>query len=200
MADKPNIKESNIDSGADKKMAQLKILMIAVVLLVIMMGGATVAFLMSFNKEIGVLAENTKKLSKAEKNAKEKGNKSEALEDTKEEGKEGAKVAIVKPQFYKFTPSIVTNVMSKDQIKYIRIDVELMTKNESDLENIRNYGPLLRSEVVSILNSAPFDDFATVEARDKVRKRILDKLKSVMTEHVDHEVIDQVLFTNFVIQ
>lgn len=140
----------------------IKIMLMMFVLILFAFGGMTFYLLKSMQNHTETVSQNLKVKSgksgiaqkegsekeggetaeKEEKGEKEEGHKEEAH---KEEGGKEDKTAsndVSKPLYYKFSPSIVTSIAAKDQMRYLRVDVELVSKDKAMIENITNYAPL----------------------------------------------------------
>ncbi len=105
-----------------------------------------------------------------------------------------------KPQFYKFKPSFVVNVPDRGQIRYLQVDVELMTRNPKMIENIEAYAPLIRNDLITLFSSQNYEDLVSVEGKELLRTKSLEIVQRIMKENVGENAVDQVLFTNFVTQ
>jgi flagellar FliL protein len=125
---------------------------------------------------------------------KEKPEPEKTSHSKKEESKDS------KPQFYKFKPSFVVNVPDRGQIRYLQVDVELMTRNPKMIENIEAYAPLIRNDLITLFSSQNYEDLVSVEGKELLRTKSLEIVQKIMKENVGENAVDQVLFTNFVTQ
>lgn len=105
-----------------------------------------------------------------------------------------------KPQFYKFKPTIVVTLLDMDKVRYLQLDIELMTRNSSTLEELESLSPLLRNDLINLLTSQKYDEIITAEGKERLRMRALEIVKRVMSENTGKDDVEQVLFTNFVTQ
>jgi len=100
--------------------------------------------------------------------------------------------------YYELSPSIVVNV--KGRAKYIRCDVQLMTRNEASLPAISLHAPALRHELILLLSDQLGTEIRTSKGKEKVRKIALKSLRDVMKKLVDDETIDDLFFTTYLVQ
>lgn len=100
--------------------------------------------------------------------------------------------------YYELSPSIVVNV--KGRAKYIRCDVQLMTRDEAKLPAISLHAPALRHELILLLSDQQGTDIRTSKGKEKLRKMALKSLKGVMKAQVGDEMIDDLFFTTYLVQ
>ncbi|WP_260293886.1 flagellar basal body-associated FliL family protein [Sedimenticola hydrogenitrophicus] len=102
------------------------------------------------------------------------------------------------PAYYELSPSIVVNV--KGKAKYIRCDVQLMTRDETKLSAISLHAPALRHELILLLSDQQGAEIRTTKGKEKLRKVALKSLQGVMKKLVDDETIDELFFTTYLVQ
>jgi flagellar FliL protein len=100
--------------------------------------------------------------------------------------------------YYELSPSIVVNV--KGRAKYIRCDVQLMTRDETQLPAISLHAPALRHELILLLSDQQGAEIRTTKGKEKLRKVALKSLQAVMKNLVDDETIDELFFTTYLVQ
>lgn len=105
-----------------------------------------------------------------------------------------------KPQFYKLKPAIVVNVPAIDKTRYLQIDVELMARKGTNVETIEAYGPLIRNDLIALFSNEKYEDIATAEGKEQLRKKALITVQKIMKKNTGDVAVEQVLFTNFVSQ
>lgn len=105
-----------------------------------------------------------------------------------------------KPQFYKLKPAIVVNVPAIDKTRYLQIDVELMARKGTNVETIEAYGPLIRNDLIALFSNEKYEDIATAEGKEQLRKKALEVVQKIMKKNTGDAAVEQVLFTNFVSQ
>ncbi len=105
-----------------------------------------------------------------------------------------------KPQFYKLRPVMVVNIPSADKTRFLQVDVELMVKNSSGVENIEAYAPIIRNDLIILFSTQRYEDLLTLEGKELLRKKALETVQKVMKQNTGDTTVDQVLFTNFVSQ
>ena len=145
----------------------------------------------------------------AKKEVKKEEHKAETKEEAKEEkkeeggheGKEGeSEAGIEAPEFYQVRPSIVITLPSSGRTRYVSLDIDLMTHSKASLKKIEAYAPLIKNNLIDLLSKQSFDEMITEEGKKNIRKQALALLQALMTEQAGDPIIEQVLFTSFIVQ
>lgn len=102
--------------------------------------------------------------------------------------------------YYSFEPDIIVNYISQSRKKlgYIRITADLMLINQDEIEIVEHHAPLLRDAIVEILSQEPESKIKSIAGREEVRKKCLEKVKSLLKQETGHEVIRDLLFTKYI--
>lgn len=100
--------------------------------------------------------------------------------------------------YFELSPSIVVNV--KGRAKYLRCDVQLMTRDEAKLSAISLHAAALRHELILLLSDQQGNEIRTTKGKEKMRKLALKALRKVMKDLVDDESIDNLFFTTYLVQ
>lgn len=100
--------------------------------------------------------------------------------------------------YYELSPSIVVNV--KGRAKYIRCDVQLMTRNGANLPVISLHAPALRHELLLLLSDQDGTKIRTTKGKEKLRRKALKALQGVMKKLAGDQMIDDLFFTTYLVQ
>ncbi len=106
--------------------------------------------------------------------------------------------APAKPSYYFLQPSIVVNLKSGGQ--FARIDVQLMTLDEAELENIKLHAPALRHALILLLSEQKGKELKTPDGKEAFRKVALTAVQEAIEELTGTASIDEVYFTSFFVQ
>lgn len=145
-----------------------------------------------------VLSKNSvvkKEVKKEEK--KEEPPKGHEESSSKEEG---ASAGTHAPEFYQVRPSIVITLPASGRTRYVSLDIDLMTHNKSSIKTLETYGPLIKSNLIDLLSKQSFDEINTEEGKKKLKNDALTSLQTLMNEQAGDPIVEQVLFTSFIVQ
>lgn len=101
--------------------------------------------------------------------------------------------------YFGFEPDIITNYIgqSNKKLGYVRITVDLMLSDMSNIAIVEHHTPLLRDALVEILSKESEEKIKSLTGREEIRKRCADKLKTLLKQETGQEIIREVLFTKY---
>ncbi|KAA1164394.1 flagellar basal body-associated protein FliL [Pseudoalteromonas fuliginea] len=101
--------------------------------------------------------------------------------------------------YFGFEPDIITNYIgaSSKKMGYVRVTVDLMLNDTSDIAVVEHHTPLLRDALVEILSKEPEEKVKSLTGREEIRAKCAEKLKSLLKEETGQEIIREVLFTKY---
>ncbi|MDI4651042.1 flagellar basal body-associated protein FliL [Pseudoalteromonas sp. 0303] len=101
--------------------------------------------------------------------------------------------------YFGFEPDIITNYIGQGNKKlgYVRITVDLMLNDLSDIAIVEHHTPLLRDAIVEILSKEPVENIKSLTGREEIRKRCTEKLKALLKQETGQEIVREVLFTKY---
>ncbi|KZN33092.1 flagellar basal body protein FliL [Pseudoalteromonas luteoviolacea S2607] len=101
--------------------------------------------------------------------------------------------------YYGFEPDIITNYIgqSNKKLGYVRVTIDLMLDDISNIAVVEHHTPLLRDAIVQILSKEPEESIKSLTGREEIRQRCAAKLKSLLKDETGQEIIREVLFTKY---
>lgn len=117
----------------------------------------------------------------------------EQVEDVSEDVKAQAIYIPLKPPF------VVTYSVGGRQ-RFVQITVSLMTRSNDVVRAVQTHMPLVRNNLVTVFSSQEFDELQTYEGKEALRQIALEEIQAIVEEEIGIPGVEQVLFTNFVMQ
>ena len=106
-----------------------------------------------------------------------------------------------KPSLYVGMPRpFVFNVSGGQRDRLVQIKVQLMVRGTADENLAKQNIPLIEGTLLRIFSAATSEQLMTFEGKEKLRKDSLEECRRVLGALVSSPVIEQVLFTGFVMQ
>ena len=122
--------------------------------------------------------------------------------------------------YFDFKPPFVVNYQWKGRQRYVQISLTVMTREPAAIDLINTHMPLVRNNLVMVLGAQDFETLRTTEGKEMLRQTMLEEIQKVLMEESGGApaaagaeggdtglmagsgvpVIEQVLFTNFVMQ
>ncbi|MBL0455852.1 flagellar basal body-associated protein FliL [Aeromonas enteropelogenes] len=112
-----------------------------------------------------------------------------------------AKDAAPQPSLYVGMPRpFVFNVAGAQRDRLVQIKIQLMVRGTADEALAKQHIPLIEGTLLRVFSAAPAEQLMTFEGKEKLRKDSLEECRRVLNDLVSSPVIEQVLFTGFVMQ
>jgi flagellar protein FliL len=94
----------------------------------------------------------------------------------------------------------VFNVPGASRDRMVQIKVQLLVRGSNNETVALRHIPLIEGSLLETFSSANADELVTVAGRDAMKNKALSDLQQAMIEVVGSVVVDEVLFTGFVMQ
>jgi flagellar protein FliL len=113
---------------------------------------------------------------------------------------DAVKHAPVLPPVFFALDSMTVNLQSDDGEHYLRIGLTLKLKDEKAQVALNERMPEIRSRVLLLLSGKRPEDLATVEGKRTLAKELRMAIDSIVSAAEPPVHVDEVLFTEFVVQ
>lgn len=123
------------------------------------------------------------------------GGSGKATED-KQEHKEVKKV----PIYFAFPQAFTVNFETDQGLRFLQVSVEIMTYDQSAVDALGTHMPVIKNNIILLLSNQTYDDLISVEGKKKIRQNMLAEIQAVMDKYEAESVVEEVYFTNFVMQ
>ncbi|MBV1883792.1 MAG: flagellar basal body-associated FliL family protein [Pseudomonadales bacterium] len=117
-----------------------------------------------------------------------------------EEGEESAEEVRKQAIYMPMKPPFVINYTVGSRQRYAQINVSLMARDDFIIEALQRHMPLIRNNLVAAFSAIEFEEVQTTEGKEMMRETALEEIQAILTEEIGEPGLEQVLFTNFVIQ
>jgi flagellar FliL protein len=104
--------------------------------------------------------------------------------------------------YVEFDEHFVVNVgdPTKAKLSYVRANISLKVVDETTATRVRNHTPFIRDLIVRQLVRQQPDEVRTMEGKDKLRTSLLESIQSFLQEEENEPLVEEVMFTEFLIQ
>ncbi|QAY84880.1 flagellar basal body-associated protein FliL [Pseudomonas arsenicoxydans] len=108
----------------------------------------------------------------------------------------GKQPAIFEPM----APAFVANYNVNGRQRYMQVSITLEGRNQADLEALKVHMPVIRNNLVMLFSGQDFATLATPVGQEMLRQKATASVQEVAQKELGKVVIEQLLFTNFVLQ
>ncbi len=107
-----------------------------------------------------------------------------------------------KPAIYEvLAPAFIVNFSNTGgRQRYMQVSVALMSRDQAALDGLKEHMPLLRNQLVMLFSSQEFASLATPVGQEMLRQQATASVQELAQKEIGKLAIEQVLFTNFVLQ
>jgi flagellar FliL protein len=102
--------------------------------------------------------------------------------------------------FEALTPAFVVNFNANGRQRYMQVSITMLARNQADLDALKVHMPVIRNNLVMLFSSIPFDALASPVGQEMLRQKATASVQEVAQKELGKTVIEQLLFTNFVLQ
>lgn len=168
--------------GGKKKL----IVIILAALLVLGGGGGAAWFFLFANKDDA---------------AKKEGEHGAESEHAAESDKTPEELEAEKKAFYiKLPRSFVFNAVGQVRDRLVQIKVTLLVRGPENEALAKQHSPLIEGTLLQVFSHATVEQLTSAEGKQKLKEDANQEVKKVLNDIAKKEVVDEILFTGFVMQ
>ncbi|VVP23413.1 flagellar basal body-associated protein FliL [Pseudomonas fluorescens] len=114
-----------------------------------------------------------------------------------------AETAVVGKQpaiFEPMAPAFVANYNQNGRQRYMQVSITMQGRDQAELEALKVHMPVIRNNLVMLFSGQDFTALATPVGQEMLRQKATASVQEVAQKELGKVVIEQLLFTNFVLQ
>ena len=97
-------------------------------------------------------------------------------------------------------PPFLANYAVGNRQQYVQVAVAVMARDQATLDGVNTHMPLIRNRLVMLLGGEQFSQLQTDQGREQLREKLLAAIREILEKEIGKPGVEQVLFTNFVMQ
>ena len=106
----------------------------------------------------------------------------------------------VQSMYYKLRKPFIVNFNAKGKQRYLQIDVEIKGKDQAAFDAIETHEPVIKNDLNNLFSSQELAVLQTDAGRIKLGEDATAVVQAFLEKEIGTPGIEQVLFTNFVMQ
>lgn len=174
-------KELELDKPAKSK----KMIIIIAVVAVLAIAGGAAFFFMGGSEEPVTQEQLDAALDSGE---------AAATEETAPAASTGSALYVPMPRPFRF------NVPGASRDRFVEIKVQLLVRGSDNEEAAKKHIPLIESTLLAVFSQSNADDLGTSAGKTGLKQKALAEVHKIMTDVEGSKIVEQVLFTGFVMQ
>jgi flagellar FliL protein len=117
-----------------------------------------------------------------------------------EVGEDGEPIPVKTAVYVPLQPPFVVNYGGKGRLKYLRAELSVRVADSQLANSIRHHLPFIRNQLVLLFSRQTEETVNSVQGREELRNKALEAVKGVILEEDELEGVEDLFFTNFVVQ
>ncbi len=106
-----------------------------------------------------------------------------------------------KPAFYvELDPPLVVNFDDSQSVRFLQVSMQLLTREEKSVELVKLHSPIIRNNLLQVLNGRDYHELMTREGKEKLRQECLKEVQKILTKETGSPTVEDLFFTSFVVQ
>lgn len=106
----------------------------------------------------------------------------------------GTAIYVPMPRPFRF------NVPGAARDRFVEIRAQLLVRGGDDEETTKKHIPLIESTLLAVFSQSNADDLATSAGKTSLKQKTLTEIQKVLMDIEGNKIVEQVLFTGFVMQ
>jgi flagellar FliL protein len=102
--------------------------------------------------------------------------------------------------FESMAPAFVANFNQNGRQRYMQVSITMLGRNQADLDALKVHMPVIRNNLVMLFSGQDFPTLASPVGQEMLRQKATASVQEVAQKELGKVVIEQLLFTNFVLQ
>jgi flagellar FliL protein len=103
----------------------------------------------------------------------------------------------------KYVPlkTMVVNFGDKGPVRFLQVDIQVMTREEKVSKAIEEHMPVIRNDILLLLSSQSYETVSTLKGKEQLRNQIREAIQKILKKQAGlDEGVSAVYFTSFVMQ
>lgn len=166
-------------------------LMLIIIIVVVLLGGGAAAYFFLFAGDDEPAAEQL---------AEGEGGEVTAAEAEATSPQSGGSAEMGSALYVAIPQPITFHIPGSGRERTVQIKIQLLVRGSENEEAAKVNIPLIQGTLLKVFSSSNADDLVTEAGKIELREKALEEVQGAMKKFTGSEVVEQVLFTGFVMQ
>jgi len=102
--------------------------------------------------------------------------------------------------YYEIDPAFVVNIDHGQRSRFLQVKIEMMSRDQEALDAVARHLPRIRNRLLLLLSEVDADKVGSRTGREALQEEARKQIMAVLEEENEPAEIEEVFFTNFVMQ
>ena len=102
--------------------------------------------------------------------------------------------------YYPLKPEILVNYEAKGRQRFLQAEITLLVREQDVIAAIELHMPMIRNALVMLIGGQTYEEIQSAEGKEFMRIQALEELQRIFEKEIGKPGVEQVLFTNLVMQ
>lgn len=116
------------------------------------------------------------------------------------EGGEGGEPPLKQAIYYPIKPPIMVSFEARGRQRLMQAEVTLLTRESDVVATVEQHMPMIRNSLVLLMSGQIYEDIQTAEGKELMRVQATQQLQQLIEAEIGKPGIEEVLFTNIIVQ
>ena len=103
-------------------------------------------------------------------------------------------------QYVPIAPPFVVNITDGNKLRFMQVTAQFKVTNAEAAATIQAHISAVRHAMLMLLAEQKIHDMYTTRGKEKLRKKCLKEVKTVLSDYTDTKSIENIYFTGFIVQ
>ena len=104
------------------------------------------------------------------------------------------------PIYFGLEPAMVVNFQHPGPVRFLQVRVQVMAREKEVIEAVKEHMPAIRNDLMMLFSSQRYETIKSRDGKEALRQAVLGEVQKILTEQTGKTGVEQVYFTNFVMQ
>ena len=102
--------------------------------------------------------------------------------------------------YLELEPPFIVSLPDRGRQRFLQANITVRSRNRESILKVEEHMPAVRHNLSNILSAQTVSSIQTAGGIEQVRREATEQIKKILSEELDSEAIEDVLFTGFVMQ
>jgi len=104
------------------------------------------------------------------------------------------------PIYFAFPQPFTVNFETEAGLRFLQVSMEIMSYDLKAIDAVQVHMPVIKNNIILLLSNQSYGDLVSIEGKMKLREMSLKEIQAILKKYESGAVVEEVYFTNFVMQ